>query len=1573
MNLILAVYSKNAFKEYMLPQINNTDHTIMLMKDDFGLEEDVHLRLEVINSQWKLKASSAYRIFAGNHICNSKELKGNTFFRINIGSDDLSVIVTSVVQAFHEMKKYSLNGVSEISIGKEEQNNIVYDAMGMVSRRHARIYKGKEGFEIESLSPNGIYVNSRRIAAKTRLRFGDYINIIGLHMVFLGNRLAVDTGAFSEESNFESPSTAPSVKVDANVLREEGEYNENTVFLDERKLISEGKQIYHRAPRYYDQLEEQSVEVKAPAVTERTAKQSFPAAIGPAFIMLLPLLIGVVLMIVSGVSESNRSDMLMYAGIAIAAVSALAGVLWTMKNLRNLGISEKEKDEALLIKYKKYLDDKQKEIDDINHAALRTLNSNYPSANRCLEYGSKNNMLWNRNRIHEDFLIHRIGRGAVPSPLHIKVPKDDELAGDMELMGRCGRMSEENAVIHGAPITIDLNAYSQIGMIGSRGENGVAQIAKSLSAQIAANNCYTDVKLAYIYDGDRSYNHESWSFAKWLPHTWSEDKKTRYIASTKEQAGEVFYELTNILRDRAGTNSNDVSSNKNNAIPKPYYVVFIADPHMMEGELFSKYASMNSENLGLTTVFLAETYEQLPYNCDYIIEKTEEFSGSYSVGDSKRTRIEFEFDPVDDHLFETSARKMTGLQVEEIEEGGELPDSVTFFEMMGVTHPEELSVREKWTKNRVYENIRGQIGVKANGTACYLDLHEKYHGPHGLVAGTTGSGKSELLQTLILSLAVNYSPEDISFLLIDYKGGGMSKLLEGLPHLSGCISNLSGNQIKRGMISIKSENRRRQRLFNETGVSNINQYTKLYKNGDLREPVPHLLIIIDEFAELKRQEPEFMDELISVAQVGRSLGIHLILATQKPSGTVDDNIWSNSKFRLCLGVQSRQDSLDMLHRPDAAFISNTGTGYLQVGNDEIFELFQSGYSGAVYDEDRVLRRGDAARLITLDGKTELSSGSIRSIGEASREKEDRTELDSVKEYISGVADEMGLSCNTMLWLPALGDRIYLDELPEETTQEGISLNVLIGTIDDPANQKQPPLTIDVLKDGNVGICGGIVSGKSTAMQTIAVAMIKKYTPEEVSIYVLDYSSKMMSAIKDAPHTGGVIYEDDLEETEKFFGMIQSVLDERKTLLKGGNYYEYIRTKGKKIPAIVIFIDNYSGFREKTDDRYEESMIRLSKEGVSHGIYLIISGSGFGVDGISTRVAENIGKVLALSIPDRYVYSDILHTSAIDVMPEHGVRGRGIVQTQGRVLEFQIALPARADNDYERMERIEEECRRISSQWHGAAARRIPLVPEKPEWGEFSKTEEYRALIGRDFNERTTVEYKRLLPVGYNADNAMIQSIRLDKTYCYGVYGKAGSGKSNFLNICMLAAKDKGAEVILIKKEDDDKEIFDHLSYLVPVFKERNNRKKQLQSEGAGDTAIFDAMAEETNPIFIIITDLADFVTRVYDSEYEMKGFLENILEKGRLHNIFFIGALNLEKIMDVAGFRIYELFIGYKTGIHLGGKAIDNSILDLDELTYEQQIKTERPGIGYMSEGGYKNRPVKAVIPYVPSGDETAI
>ena len=273
---------------------------------------------------------------------------------------------------------------------------------------------------------------------------------------------------------------------------------------------------------------------------------------------------------------------------------------------------------------------------------------------------------------------------------------------------------------------------------------------------------------------------------------------------------------------------------------------------------------------------------------------------------------------------------------------------ITFLEMFDVGRIEHLVSANRWKENNPVKSLATPVGISTDGSLFCLDLHEKYQGPHGLVAGMTGSGKSEFIITYILSMAVNFHPDEVAFILIDYKGGGLTGAFEDekrgihLPHLVGTITNLDGASIQRSLVSIQSELKRRQRIFNEVksatneGTMDIYTYQKLYREQKVKEPLPHLFIISDEFAELKKQEPEFMDQLISAARIGRSLGVHLILATQKPSGVVDDQIWSNTKFRVCLRVQDRSDSFEMLKRPEAAELKDTGRFYLQVGYNEYF-------------------------------------------------------------------------------------------------------------------------------------------------------------------------------------------------------------------------------------------------------------------------------------------------------------------------------------------------------------------------------------------------------------------------------------------------------------------------------------------------------------------------------------------------------------------------------------------------------------------------------------------------------------
>ena len=1553
MSFILSAYSADAFKEYNLPSINNSDYEFVIRHNRLSVKDDINVLMEVIDDRWTLKSGPNYRLFVEKNRYDSVEIEDGLIISLVTDSGEtINMIASEVASPFHAFEKYRLSGDSEVSFGRDPSNDVTFKFTG-VGRNHASIKREGRSTYITNHSKNGIYINSVRVDGSQELQFGDYINIIGLHLVYLGPLLAIDTGKTT-------------VQIKGDKLKRVSTSSKQEERDESLKALSEGKKTYKRSPRYVESIEKRSIEIEAAdAMPKDDARSVFVSAV-PSITMALPMLLGLILMIYSYLAKSGGganegfANAAMYLGLALSVISAIGGIVWTLATG-----SRKHRETGRLTaqrqaRYKEYLDAKKAEISEAYEKTLEGLRDNYPSAESYLSLSDSSSELWNRNSSHEDFLVHRIGSGDIPFQTEIVIPKKTDLIEEDALSDEPANIKDYFSTLRDAPVTVNLLKHSIIGLVGGDKRRGAINIARTLSADIAACNCYTDVKLAYVYDASKAYEEGEWDFAAWLPHVWSEDKKTRYVASNAAEASDMLYELGNVFRARSEEDSHKGA----------HYVLFIAEPSLVQDNLFSKYIYDEGGNLGLTTIFLAEQYGELPNKCDFIIEDSEGFSGYYHTSGRGGSVENITFDNVGADALDEFARRLSGLEVSDAETSGDIPSSLSFFEMMDIRRPEDLPIREHWTKNRVYENIRGMLGFKAGGLPVSLDLHERYHGPHGLVAGTTGSGKSETLQTFLLSLAVNYSPDDIAFFIIDYKGGGMAGLFEGMPHLAGQITNLSGNQVNRAMISIKSENRRRQRIFAESGVNNINSYTLMYKNGEVKESIPHLLIVVDEFAELKREAPEFMDELISVAQVGRSLGVHLILATQKPCGTVDDNIRSNSRFRLCLRVQDKQDSIDVLQKPDAAYITQAGRCYLQVGSDELFELFQSAYSGALYDEHAGSVKKDVAAMIGLTGKTEMTGSSAVQKLRPAKSGSVTTEFDAVKTHLAKISKESGYKSSHQLWLPVLSDRIYLDEL-KLPAEKDWNLKAVIGRVDDPENQRQKTFSLDFADCGNLAICGNIVSGKSTLLQTITYSLLKQHSPEIVNVYVLDFSSKMMSAFEDAPHVGGIMYEGDDDKIAKFFNMIKQMLEERKKVLHGGNYRQYIKANGACMPAVFVMIDNYAVFRQRTEEAYEEDLLMLSKEGVSNGIYLIVSGGGFNTKEIPPRMADNFNTVLTLSLKDKYEYGELLHSNQINMVPEQGIRGRGLAYCDGRILEYQTALALKAGNDYERIGAIKQQMIEMSDAWDGKRARPVPMIPKKALWSDFVKLDDYK-------EQAASVE---LLPIGYDASNAAVYGIPLRETFCYGIYGDMQSGKTNMLKACILSAKDKNADIYVIDSEEgslsmfsgaagihyvkDESEVHEMFKGLIPEFQRRRDRADGLNAEGMEADELFDVMSSEFKPVFIFIAELDSFIQRVYKSEFKMDGFLENVMRKGRGNNIFFFGDVAVKNRSLMLGYPAFEAFAGHRSGIHLGGKLRSNGILDFEYIPYSEQNRVEKAGVGTLPDAGDDGVTSKIVIPLV--------
>jgi S-DNA-T family DNA segregation ATPase FtsK/SpoIIIE len=971
MNTVITVYAQHAFKRYLLPAINNADYTLTISKNLYGLKTSLELKLEVLDNCWSYVPSDDYdivcidesSIFPGRTSFNMLMREGNSILGLTRRDGDaVTLIMQMSDQYFTAYSRFKLpaSGAS-ITIGSSLSNIVSYNPgnQQLISSQHATIERVNHQWHIRDLnSDNGTFVNNRGVSSSQALVFGDCIDIFGLRIVFLGSEIALNE-------------LEHGVKVRTSDLQK----SSRSIVHHGRKNNKGLEEVFHRAPRKLLRLNTDMIEIDdAPPPRDIGQTATVLGAIGSAAAMALPMMVGCAFMMFASSQTGGAGSPFMFVGIVTAVVSAIVGVIRTLLSIRKARTQREEYENMRNWKYGEYLQKREELIRakcDKNAEILRSL---YHSAQEVSQYTTKNPALWSKNVSQPDFLTHRLGVGEAPSQITVKVPTRKFTLTDDSLAEYPIKIRDAYTTIHDVPICVDLIKEKLIGVVGGPNKKNGVSVIRNLVTQIAATNSYTEVKLIFVYDEEEYDPQFGWGYTRWLPHVWNETNTFRYVASNEKEAREVFYELNRVLRERVEDNS---YSQRSESIPIPYYVLVLANPEFMEGELIARYALEAKDEYGLTTIFLAGRYEELPNECSFVIQNDSDFQGMYHATDNLDERISIEFDQVDQQSVERLATTLANVRIREVQQGGDVPQSITFFEMQGIRKVDELNALNLWRKNRTYESMRALIGQRAGGAPCYLDIHEKYHGPHGLVAGTTGSGKSETLQTFILSLAINFSPDDVGFFIIDYKGGGMANLFEGLPHLVGTISNLSGNQVNRALVSIKSEKNRREAIFTEYGVKDIRDYTKLVKSGEASQPVPHLIIVIDEFAEMKHDEPEFIDEVVSVSRVGRSLGIHLIMATQRPAGAVSEDIWANSRFKLCLRVQSRQDSMDMLKKADAAYLTQTGRCYLQVGNDELFELFQSGYSGAVYSDDEMDGKTAIATMLTANGTPSLVGSHMR--------------------------------------------------------------------------------------------------------------------------------------------------------------------------------------------------------------------------------------------------------------------------------------------------------------------------------------------------------------------------------------------------------------------------------------------------------------------------------------------------------------------------------------------------------------------------------------------------------------------
>lgn len=1302
--------------------------------DDKGNTRQV-ISVEAYHGEWIIKSNKiAHILDKDSKVVRNTTISDNSFFNISIldseGQAERAILFTEPIsKSRYTFKKLVVKKACSFTIGRTDSNNIVFDNRYVSSNHCVLNYSGNGWTIIDKNSTNGTFVNGYR-ADSQELVSGDIIYIMGLKIIVGSNYLAIN-----------NPENKVSLHTTdfANFKNQTVEYREN--------LKDAEQEFFFRSPRFMRKIETANIKIDPPPAYQKPEDMPLALTLGPSMTMGIASLSTAVMAIVNKATGQSVSWASLIPTLCMSFSMLLGTIMWPILTKKHDKKKKLENEKNRQEKYLQYLDSVRDKIKKECKEQSDILYENVVSANDCIDrINTVNRTLWERNISHDDFLNLKVGTGSMPLDAKISYPEakftlDNDILQDAMLS-----LGSESKELENVPISVSLLDNYFCGIIGK--SNEVVNLAKSLVIQMVALHSYDELKIMLITNEEDMYD---WEFTRNIMHFWNEDQTQRYIATNIDEVKELSVTIDKEIIQR-------ISSNKEVDEYLPYYVIITTDKDLSDRCDNLAELMQFGTNSGFSVLSLRNELKDLPKEVSTIVSLNGNKSNIFDKNDLTGKNVAFVPECANGEAIEDAALVVSNLYLDVTSKMYTLPNMITFLEMFNVGKIEHLNPLTRWKENDPVKTLQAAVGVDTQGELFYLDLHEKYHGPHGLVAGTTGSGKSEFIITYILSLAVNYHPDEVAFILIDYKGGGLTGAFEDeergikLPHLAGTITNLDGAAIKRSLISIQSELRRRQAVFNEArkisneGTMDIYKYQRLYRDGVVSEPVPHLFIISDEFAELKTQQPEFMEQLISAARIGRSLGVHLILATQKPSGVVDDQIWSNSKFRVCLKVQDKADSQDMIKCSDAAEISQTGRFYLQVGFNELFALGQSAWCGAEYVPTETVEKA-------VDDSVEIIDNLGRVIKSVKPEKKIVNNGAKIKQivgivkYLSDLAQEENI-VERPLWLDPIPARIFVKNIEQKYgfKADDLVLNPVIGEYDDPFNQKQDIVTIPLSEEGNCLVYGAAGNGKATFLTTLIYDLISTHSVEALNTYILDFGAETLKAFEKDPHVGAVVLGADTEKVVNLFKMLMAELNKRKQLFSefGGDYATYCKTSGNVVPNILVVLNNYAGFSEQYED-LEEAFGLLSRDGVKYGITFVVTVST--TNAMRYRYMQNFKQLLTMQLNDPSDYPMILGKTS-GLMPAK-YKGRGLIKiiSLDTVYELQTAYCVDSDDQYEF---IREYCKKTSAS-ATRFAKPIPVLPD------FVKCDNVKSSIA-----------PLVLPVGIDKQSINNSVINISNTYIYPI-------------------------------------------------------------------------------------------------------------------------------------------------------------------------------------------------------------
>lgn len=1474
--------------------------------DEFEDEQSKLINIEAIDDEWNIYSTSNVKIIENKTPVERLKIVPGRHYILRRNNINYLIYISDINNNISKL--YNFDSNFDLTIGKKQDSSIIINN-NLVGDVCAKI-KYENGKIVFEKSDYFCYLDGKIISSqKQEVRFGQQINIYHLKIVILPNIILIIGDNNILLNNI--------LKFNLKNLAFQIDDIED-ISIDDQQLYNKSD-YYFKTPRLRRFIKTKDIKFSKPPVSNNSDEMPAILTLGPMFTMA----------IVSGVTVSNSIMNLNSPGgdisrelpqLITAGSMLVSAIVWPVITRWYTKRLKKRKQKKLEKRYSEYLEERKVELDAEAKYQSDVLKENLLSTRECLDVLIKHGYnFWDRRSDQDDFLQVRLGIGSEKLDVDIDYSEDDFTIEEDALKKQADSFVKNYERIYDVPVKYSFFDNKITAIIGNYDKSHA--FINNLLLQLLTFYTYEDLKIVVFTNNE---NKDNWDYLKYVPHNFSNEKDIRFFSSNIDNAKVVSEYLSYFANQR--------NEQKDMSKPWiPYFIVLIDDYNMVKSFDFMKTITEAEKDLGFSIVLIQERLNELPSKCDNFI----------SIGQTKKCEIirntkeeqehlEFEEEILYDIDMMRIARNIANIPIEF--ESGEtaMPDSLSFLEMEKVGKVEQLNILNRWNTNDSTISLRSEVGVDTQGNLIYLDLHEKEHGPHGLVAGTTGSGKSEFIITYVLSLCVNFSPDIVSFVLIDYKGGGLALAFENrttgvvLPHLAGTITNLDKGEMDRTLVSIDSEVKRRQKIFNKArealGESTIDiyKYQRYYKEGKLEEPVTHLFIICDEFAELKSQQPEFMDNLISIARIGRSLGVHLILATQKPSGVVNEQIWSNSKFKVCLKVQDEGDSKEMLKKPDAAYIKQAGRFYLQVGYDEYYVLGQSGWCGAKYfPSDKIVKEED--KSVNFINDAGLFIKSISGNDKAKVEAEG-DQFSSIMSSIIDVAKKVNKQAKR-LWLDNINPLILVDDVINKYNLEvsQYNVNAILGEYDAPEKQYQDIVKYNYLDDGNTLIYGNDGSENEMLLDAMIYSTCKRHTADEVNFYIIDYGSESMRKYEKLPQIGGIVYASDEEKYNNLIKLIKEEITSRKRLFAnyGGEYKNYIKIS--KLPIIVVMLNNFDAIIESNESLYD-TISDLVRDSERYGVVFILTCST--INSVRSKVASNFPNVYAFKLKDKSDYSSIFGIRS-DSMPRD-IFGRGFVR-HDKLHEFQTAsLIENSDQLYDFIDIFIKEQETISK----SRAKKIPMLPSSVK---FDDVKDKFSSINK-------------IPVGISAND--LEVIQMDFFEDLGTMITANRLPNTQMFVKSLISMFKAVNGLELFVLDPLKTLNYDKNYIKNYF---NDNFEEIIKQ---ITEYVDKLKNEKSNVYgiVLIYGLDKFISKI-ETKSVIDDFSNVIKAYEKIGVIVVDDALKLKNYIFEQWFKV---LFNMNNGVWIGKGIYDQSLLHLSSVT-KSMNKDIPNNMGYIIKDSSSN------------------